>query len=80
MGVFLSIVNGYKVHNNPPTDLDEKKLFRCNSKSLHTIMVGLSRTINSKVISSTISKEVWDKLKALYEGDDKVKKFKFQKV
>lgn len=77
--VWLSIVNGYKVPKNPSTDLDEKKFFNCNSKDLHAIIGRFLRTINSKVMSCTKAKEVWDKLTTMYEGDDKVKQVKLKK-
>lgn len=77
--VWLSIINGHKVPKNPPIDPDEKKLFSWNSKALHTIMCGLSRTVKSKEMTYTTAKQVSDKLKTLYEGDDKVKQVKLQK-
>jgi hypothetical protein len=38
----------------------------------------LSPTILSKVICCNLAKEVWDKLKNIYEGDEKVKQRKLQ--
>jgi hypothetical protein len=71
--IWLSVFNGYKVLKNTPTDQDENKLMSCNSKSMHVIMSGLTPIVSSKVMGCNASKEVWDKLKNIYEGDLKVK-------
>ena len=41
-------------------------------------MNALSPTIQTKVRCCTSAKEVWDKLKKIYEGDEKVKQVKLQ--
>jgi hypothetical protein len=76
--IWLSVVNGYKVPKTTPTDPNEKKLMSCNSKARHVILSGLTPTISSKVMSCNTTKEVWDKLKNIYEGDPKVKQVKLQ--
>jgi hypothetical protein len=45
----------------------------CNSKARHVILASLAPTIASKVMGCSIDKEVWEKLKNIYEGDPKVK-------
>jgi hypothetical protein len=77
--IWYSIVNGYVIPNNAPTDPNEKKLMSCNSKSRHVILVALEPTIAIKVMGCSIAKEVWDKLKNIYEGDPKVKHVKLQR-
>lgn len=79
LDVQLTIINGQEVTKIPPIDHAEKNLCSYNSKSLHTDMGGFSITIKSEVMSCTTTKEVWDKFKTLYEGDDKVKQVKLQK-
>jgi hypothetical protein len=74
-----SVVNGYVIPNNAPTDPNEKNLMSCNSKAIHFILAALARTIASKVMGSSTAKEVWDKLKNIYKGDPKVKHFKLQR-
>ena len=69
--VLLSIDNGYKPSKTPPIDLDEKKSCSYNYKARHNIVAALSPTVQSKVISFNSSKEVWNKLKKIYEGDEK---------
>jgi hypothetical protein len=71
--ISYSVVNGYVIPNNAPSDPNEKNLMSCNSKARHVIITSLSPTISSKVMECTTSKEVWDKLKSIYEGDPKVK-------
>jgi hypothetical protein len=71
--IFFSVVNGYVIPNNAPTDPNEKKLMSCNSKYKHVILAALAPTIASKVMGCNTAKEVWDKLKSIYKGDPKVK-------
>jgi hypothetical protein len=77
--IWYSVVNGYVIPNNAPTDPNEKKLMSCNSKSRHVILGALAPTIASKVMGCNTAKEVWDKLKSIYEGDPKVKQVKLQR-
>ena len=58
---------------------NEKKLMSCNSKARHVIIVLLAPTISRKVMGCNTAKEVWDKLKSIYEGDPKVKQVKLQR-
>ena len=76
--IWYSVVNGYVIPNNSPTDPNEKKLMSCNSKDKHVILGALAPTIASKVMGYITSKEVWYKLKSIYEGDPKVKPVKLQ--
>jgi uncharacterized lipoprotein YehR (DUF1307 family) len=74
-----SVVNGYVIQNNAPTDPNEKKLMSCNSKDRHVILAALAPTIARKVMAYNTAKEVWEKLKSIYEGDPKVKQVKLQR-
>jgi hypothetical protein len=77
--IWYSVVNGYVIPNHAPTDPNEKKLMSCNSKARHVIIASLAPTIASKVMGCSTAKEVWDKLKSIYEGDPKVKQVKLQR-
>jgi hypothetical protein len=77
--IWLLVVNGYKVPKTTPTDPDEKKLMRCDANTWHIILGGLTPAIASKVMNCSTTKEVWDKLKNVYEGEPKVKQFKLQR-
>jgi uncharacterized lipoprotein YehR (DUF1307 family) len=77
--IWYSVVNGYVIPNNAPTDPNEKKLMSCNSKARHVILASLTPTIAIKVMGCKTAKEVWDKLKNIYEGDPKVKQVKLQR-
>jgi hypothetical protein len=72
------VVNGYVIPKNAPTDPNEKNLMSCNSKGIHVILGALEPTIASKVMGCKTAKEVWDKLKSIYEGDPKFKQVKLQ--
>ena len=77
--IWYSVVNGYVIPKNAPTDPNEKKLMSCNSKVRHVILGALAPTIASKVIGYNTTKEVQDKLKCIYEGDPKVNQVKLQR-
>jgi hypothetical protein len=77
--IWYSVLNGYVIPKNAPTDPNEKKLMSCNSKARHVIVGALTPTIANKVMGWNTAKEVWDKLKSIYEGDPKVKQVKLQR-
>jgi hypothetical protein len=80
LGVYIwySVLNGYLIPNNDPTNPNDKKLMSCNSKARHVVLAALAPTISRKVIGCSTTKEVWDKLKSIYERDPKVKQVKLQ--
>ena len=45
---------------------------------MNTILSGLTKIVFVKVMHCDTTKEVWDNLKNIYEGDDKVKGEKLQ--
>jgi hypothetical protein len=77
--IWYSVVNGYVIPNNAPTDPNEKKLMSCNSKDRHVILAALAPNIARKLMGCRTSKHAWDKLKSIYEGDPKVKQVKLQR-
>ena len=76
--VWLYIENGYNSSKTPPTNLEEKKACNCNYKARQNILNALSQTIQYKLICCNSAKEVWDKLKNIYESDEKVNQVKLQ--
>jgi hypothetical protein len=54
--IWYSIVNGYVIPNNAPTDPNEKKLMSCNSKTRHVILGDLAPTIDIKVMGCSTTK------------------------
>ena len=75
----LAIENGYTI---PYTTLvagtTERRLMECNAKAMYAIQGGLIGSKFVKVIHCTSAKEIWDKLKHVYEGGGKVKGAKLQ--
>jgi hypothetical protein len=45
---------------------------------MNAILSGLAKTVFVKAMHCETAKEIWDKLKNIYEGDDKVKEAKLQ--
>jgi hypothetical protein len=71
--VWKSIVDGYTVPAVPPTNDKEVKLGENNFKSINALLNGLSDTVFTKVAHCKYAKEIWDKIRNIYEGDSKVK-------
>jgi hypothetical protein len=76
--IWQSIVDGYTTPTVPPTNDKAVKLGQNNSKSKNALLNGLSETIFTKVAHCKSTKEIWDKLQNIYEGDSKVKATKLQ--
>jgi hypothetical protein len=76
--VWQSIVVGYIAPAVPPTNEKVVKLGENNSKALNALLNGLSNTVFTKVAHCKSTKEIWDKLRNIYEGDSKVKATKLQ--
>jgi hypothetical protein len=62
---------------HPPTN-DKVKLGENNSKAKNALLNGISDTIFTKVAHCKSTKEIWDKLQNIYEGDTKFKATKLQ--
>ncbi|XP_042487341.1 uncharacterized protein LOC122067578 [Macadamia integrifolia] len=77
-GVWLAVKNGY----NPPTiDITDKiEMKKCedDAKAVNALLGSLVSNEFAKVVSCTTSKDIWDKLKSVHEGDDKIKEAKLQ--
>jgi hypothetical protein len=54
------------------------KLGESNSKAKKALLNGLSDTIFTKFAQCKYAKEIWDKLREIYEGDSKFKETKIQ--
>ena len=73
-----SVMNGYTVPTAIPTDNASKKLYESNGKAVSAILGSLADSVFVKVMHCNSAKEIWDKLKTIYEGDKKVKEAKLQ--
>ena len=71
--VWKVVVNGYNVPATLPIDNAGRKLHEYNSKAMNEILSGLVELVFVKVMHCESAKEVWDKLKNINEGDEKVK-------
>ena len=76
--VWQAVVNGYNTPTSPPTDNNGRKLHEQNAKAMNGILSGLVESVFVKVMHCESAKEIWDKLKNIYEGDEKVKGAKLQ--
>jgi hypothetical protein len=76
--VMQSVVDGYAVPPTPPIDKDGNKLSEKNSKAKGTILRSLDDSLFLKVMHRKTSKDIWDKIQNIYEGDTKVNGAKLQ--
>ena len=76
--VWKVVVNRYNVPTTPPTDQALKKLYEDNSKVMNAILSDLAEIVFVKVMHCETVKEIWDKIKNIYEGDEKFKGEKLQ--
>ena len=76
LDVWMSVEIGYIYPKSPPTNLEGIKQFGNNSKVVNAILARLARTGFSKVMHCKTTKEIWDKLQTIYDGDIKVKRAK----
>jgi hypothetical protein len=76
--VLQSIVYGYIAPTVPPTNDKAMKVGENNSKDKNALLNGVSDTIFTKVAHCKSAKEIWDKLRNIYEGDTQVKEAKLQ--
>ena len=76
--VWQACLNTYIVPATIPTDPISRRLYESNSKVMYGILGGLAASEFVKVMNCSSAKEIWDKLKTVYEGDVKVKNAKLQ--
>jgi hypothetical protein len=76
--VWQSIVDGYTARTIPQTNDKVVKLGENNFKAKNALLNGLSDTVFTKVAHCKSAKEIWDKLRNIYEGDTKFKAAKLQ--
>ena len=73
-----SVVDGYKEPTVPSTNERAIKLRQNNSKATNALLNGLCDSVYVKVMHCNSTKEIWEKLQNIYEGDAKVKATKLQ--
>ena len=67
------IDTGYTFPSATPTDPTEKKKYETNAKAVNTLLGCISQSKFVKVMQCKSTKEIWDKIVLIYEGDDQVK-------
>lgn len=74
--IWQLVVNGYVAPSTQRIDLVGKKASENNVKAMNAFLCCLFELEFVKVIHCDLTKEIWDNLKNIYEGDHKVKKAK----
>jgi len=76
--VWIAVANYYTPPTTTLTTPKQKKEFENDSKAQNALMCGLVDNEMTKVMTCTLAKEIWDKLKSIHEGDVKIKEVKLQ--
>jgi hypothetical protein len=76
--IWQSVEDGYTAPTTPPKGAAGNKICNDNSRAVNGILGGLTNSICVKVMHCESTKEIWDKLEVVYEGDNKVKETKLQ--
>ena len=76
--VWKEVVDTQNAPTTPPTYKDGNKLEQNNSKAKGMILNSLDNLVFFNVIHCDSTKDHWDKLQRIYEGDVKVKGDKLQ--
>jgi hypothetical protein len=76
--IWQSIVDGYTSTIVLPTNEKAVKLGENNSKAINALLNGLSDTVFTKAAHYKSTKDIWNKLRNICEGDSKVKAVKLQ--
>ena len=77
--IWKMIENTYNMPSTTSTTtVIDKKIFEDNSKAMNALLSGLTETVFVKAMHYETTKEIWDKLRNIYEGDDKIKGAKLQ--
>jgi len=76
--IWEAIKNGYIAPSTSITYATAKKAYENNSKAKNAIICGLVDSELVKVMNYESTKEIWDKLKSIHEGDMKIKEAKLQ--
>lgn len=78
--VWMLVKSGYIVPQVPPIDPNAKREYENNAKAKNAILSGLFDIEFVKVMHCASTKETWDKIQSIYEGDTKVKDAKLKNV
>jgi hypothetical protein len=76
--VWQVVVDGYTTPTPPPTYRDRNKLSENNLKATNAILNDLYHSVYVKFMHHDSSKDIWEKLQNIYEGDAKFKGAKIQ--
>ena len=76
--IWIPVKKEYKVPDDLPIYRDELEQYDVKEKSLNAILSALTNSVFVKVMQCKTTKHAWEKIKCVYQGVSKVKKFKLQ--
>ena len=69
--IWESMMAGYTTPITPPIDASTKNLSENNAKVMNSILCNLLESEFVKVMHCVLSKDIWENIQNIYEGDDK---------
>ena len=78
LNIWAIVTDGYKPPKTRPSTSEEIEECQNNATSMNAILEGLSETELFKVMNYSTTKEIWDKLATIYQGDSKVQQAKLK--
>ena len=75
--VWATVELGYAPKDSD-TEKEAKQDFIANAKAMNALLSGLCEAEFIKVMHNKTTKEIWDTLESIHEGDKKVKMAKLQ--
>ena len=76
--IWTIVTDGYKPPKTRPSTSEEIEECQNNATAMNAILAGLGETEFFKVMNYSTTKEIWDKLETIYQGDSKVQQAKLQ--
>lgn len=70
---WVVVMVGYEEPKEMTSDKDSKLEFTANAKAMNALLSRLSKPKFMNVMHCKTTKVIWDKLRNIHEGDDKVK-------
>ena len=76
--IWQSVVDGYKEPTVSMSNERAMKLQKNNSIATNALLNGICESVYTKFINCKSTKNIWDKLQNIYEGDSEVKAAKLE--
>ena len=70
------VIMKYTIPPTVPTNANDKLTYELDKKARYALLYGLTKDVFVKVVYCKSTNDIWKKLEAIYQGDEKVKRVK----